>query len=104
MHTILIHGLGQTGNSWQEFISHSSYTYVCPDLYNYVQGNGCTYAQLYAGFAEYCNSFKGPINLCGISLGGILALNYAIQNPERVKTRRAHFLAVSYYLFSLFFH
>ncbi len=57
-----------------------------PDLYNYVQGNGCTYAQLYAGFAEYCNSFKGSINLCGISLGGILALNYAIQNPERVNS------------------
>ena len=28
----------------------------------------------------------GPVHLCGLSLGGILALDYALDHPENVKT------------------
>ena len=37
-------------------------------------------------FIEYCGKIDGPVHLCGISLGGILALNYALDFPEKVKT------------------
>ena len=28
----------------------------------------------------------GPVHLCGLSLGGILALDYALEHPENIKT------------------
>ena len=30
--------------------------------------------------------FSEPLNLCGLSLGAVLALNYAIDFPQRVKS------------------
>ena len=44
------------------------------------------YSALYSSFAEYCNKFDEPINFCGLSLGGVLALNYAIENPMKVNS------------------
>lgn len=41
---------------------------------------------MYSAFAEYCNNINGQLHLCGISLGGILALNYALDFPDKVKT------------------
>jgi len=37
-------------------------------------------------FVKYCNEFDGQIHLCGLSLGGILALNFALDFPQKVKT------------------
>ena len=34
---------------------------------------GINYENVYKKFIEYCNSFKGKINLCSLSLGGILS-------------------------------
>ncbi len=34
----------------------------------------------------YCAQAGGPVHLCGLSLGGILALDYALDHPENVKT------------------
>ncbi len=42
------------------------------------------YAVLLQGFTDYCNAFDGRLNLCGLSLGGILALDYAKKFPDRV--------------------
>ena len=41
---------------------------------------------LYSSFVEYCNKTEEKIDLCGLSLGGILALNFAIDYPEKVKS------------------
>ena len=41
---------------------------------------------LYSSFVKYCNEFDGQIHLCGLSLGGILALNFALDFPQKVKT------------------
>lgn len=35
---------------------------------------------------KYCGKIDGQIHLCGISLGGIIGLNYALDFPEKVKT------------------
>ena len=45
-----------------------------------------TYDNLYAAFSDYCNQYDEPIDLCGLSLGGVLALNYAIQYPKKVRS------------------
>ena len=45
-----------------------------------------TFERLYQGFADYTMSAEGPLNLCGLSLGAIIALRYAIERPERVQS------------------
>lgn len=86
MQTIFIHGLGQTPSSWDKTISCLSGQIAaqCPDLSRLLKGVESTYNNLYRAFAAYCNEFPEPINLCGLSLGAVLALNYAIDNPQKV--------------------
>ena len=49
-------------------------------------GKTASYPSLYGAFAEYCDHVGRAVHLCGLSLGGILALNYALDFPEKVKT------------------
>ena len=37
-------------------------------------------------FADYCNNFEEKINLVGLSLGGILAIDYIEEFPEKVNS------------------
>lgn len=85
---IYIHGLGQTPSSWDETLSYlDGYIQVnCPDLFALCKVQKISYQHLYDGFKEYCDEFSGPLNLCGISLGAILALNYAMDHPKKVKS------------------
>jgi len=86
MKKILIHGSGHKAASWKETISHmgDDKDILCPELASILNGKEASYANLYAAFIEYCGGVDGPIHLCGLSLGGILALNYAIDYPEKV--------------------
>lgn len=88
MEYIFIHGLGQNSSSWNETISYmvKPVHALCPDLSVMLSNKEVTYANLYDAFSEYCNSISEPFNLCGLSLGAVLALNYAIDNPSRVKS------------------
>ncbi len=58
----------------------------CPELSSILGETSASYENLYAAFAAYCNEIDGDIHLCGLSLGGILALHYALDHPEKVKT------------------
>ena len=88
MTNILVHGSGHKATSWNETISYmkSAKEILCPDLSSILNGKEASYSNLYNSFAEYCNNVDGQINLCGLSLGGILALNYAIDFPNKVNT------------------
>lgn len=88
MMQIFIHGLGQTPSSWENTIKEMNIqTDVnCPNLSELLKGHKINYTNLYQVFSEYCNTFSEPLNLCGLSLGGVLALNYAIEYPERVQS------------------
>ena len=85
---ILVHGSGHKDTSWSETISHmeSDKEILRPNLFSILNGKEASYTNLYSSFAEYCNNIDGQIHLCGLSLGGILALNYALDCPEKVKT------------------
>ena len=85
---MFIHGLGQTPESWDQVISHKSLTEkaLCPNLPALITEQECNYKNLYAAFCRYCETESDRINLCGLSLGGILALNYAIDHPEKIKS------------------
>ena len=88
MKKILIHGSGHKADSWNKVIGYmnNDKDILCPNLDTILNGKEASYTNLYSSFAEYCNKIDGKINLCGLSLGGILALNYAIDYPEKVKS------------------
>lgn len=88
MKNIFIHGSGHKGASWNETISYmkDNKDILCPDLSSILNGKEASYYNLYSAFSEYCNKIDGKINLCGISLGGILALNYALDFPDKVQS------------------
>ena len=88
MKKIFIHGSGHKGTSWSETISYmkDNKDILCPDLSSILDGKEASYYNLYSAFSEYCNKIDGKINLCGISLGGILALNYTLDFPDKVQS------------------
>ena len=85
---IWLHGSGHKANSWDKTISYmpGDKDIVCPNLSSILKGKAATYENLYSAFAKYCNGFEGQIHLCGLSLGGILALNFALDFPQKLKT------------------
>lgn len=88
MKKIFIHGSGHKAASWNETISYmeNNKDILCPNLSSILNGREANYTNLYSSFTEYCSKINGQINICGISLGGILALNYALDFPDKVKT------------------
>lgn len=88
MKKILIHGSGHKASSWEKTVAHmeNRCDILCPELCSLLNGKTASYANLYDSFVRYCNAIDGPVHLCGISLGGILALNYALDFPEKTKT------------------
>ena len=88
MKYIMLHGLGQSSESWSDTVK------VFNDDFE-------VYALIYQiGFLEkyhvmihcirtletYCEQFEEPLNICGLSLGGILAMQYAIEHPEKMNS------------------
>ena len=87
MKTILIHGSGHKSTSWDETILYmkDDKDILRPNLASILNGKEANYMNLYSSFVENCNNIDRQINLCGLSLGGILELNYAIDFPDKVK-------------------
>ena len=85
---IFVHGSGHKATSWEKTISYmtNNKDIVCPNLSSILEGKEASYENLYSSFVKYCNEFDGQIHLCGLSLGGILALNFALDFPQKVKT------------------
>lgn len=88
MGKVFVHGLGQTPESWNAVLSSIDETEkcVCPNLVESAKNQKVNYRNLYNAFLELCDKFDEPIDLCGLSLGGVLALNYAIERPDKVKS------------------
>lgn len=86
MKYILIHGLGQSEKAWEEVDSLLGGSNELIDLNLLLYEKEKIYENLYMEFEKYCNKFSGKINLCGLSLGGVLALDYTIKNPEKVES------------------
>ncbi len=87
MKQIYIHGLGQVSDSWNKVVEqlHTTENSICPNLPKLIHGKCATYQNLYTSFSALCDEIEEPISLCGLSLGGVLALNYTIDHPEKVE-------------------
>lgn len=90
MKYLFLHGLGQTAQSWDAVISClylPTDDVISVDLYKLIwDADKITYNILFNAFEKYCNSFCEPLCLCGLSLGGILAMDYALHYSQKVKT------------------
>ena len=89
MINILVHGLGQTDKSWdkvKEILNQGNINVETPDLFEIAKNYQLTYENVFTVFVDYCNSFSDKLNLVGLSLGGILAIDYAILHPEKVNS------------------
>lgn len=88
MKYILLHGMGQNASSWDKTISYLPDTAetVCPELSDFFSEGNCNYSEMYSSFCRYCNRFAEPLDLCGLSLGAVLVLNYAIDFPQKVSS------------------
>ena len=89
MVNILVHGLGQTEKSWDKIIEEldkSNIKAENPNLFELAKNYEINYENIYRTFCDYCNSFKEKLNLCGLSLGGLLSIDYAIEYPEKINS------------------
>lgn len=86
MNIIFLHGLGQSPSSWSETISYlpEDTKAYCPDLFGFCKDGEITYKNIYCGFEEYVDQFSEPVTICGVSLGAVLALNYAVRHDVRI--------------------
>lgn len=85
MNLLLLHGLGQGPGSWDGVLDALGPDpgAACPDLFG-LCGGAPDYPALYAALEDYAGALPEPVLLCGLSLGAVLALDYAIRCPERV--------------------
>ena len=89
MKNILIHGLGQNNKSWDKtsiYLRNNGIDSICPDLFKITNNTLVNYENMYNAFSHFCNSQNEKINLCGLSLGGILTLDFVKKNPEKVNS------------------
>lgn len=86
MKYILLHGLGQTSSSWNKTLDVMSdkWDVLCPNLADWLRDESPCYETLYRALEKYCEQFDEPLSLCGLSLGGILAMQYSIEHSEKV--------------------
>lgn len=86
MKTVLLHGLGQTAVDWDEIAGRMPASAVdCPELFALAQ-NEISYPQILAGLEKRYANPAEPLRLCGLSLGGMLALDYAIRHTSQVES------------------
>ena len=84
MKYLYLHGLGQTSASWNNVIKE---TEVANDSISLSLNDmkHATYDELYSSLIKECDKYD-DIVLCGLSLGAVLALNYALDYPNKVKS------------------
>lgn len=89
---LLLHGLGVNGSSWQFQIPaliESGYSPLAPDIPGFgksqpVRGT-LSIAKIAADMAEFMGHFsKNPFAVVGISMGGVIALQLALDFPKLV--------------------
>lgn len=86
---IFLHGLGQTPDDWDEVLEclDGIGEFICPDLAK-MCGDPADYRDLYRNVSNLCWDLaedpKDLPNIVGLSLGGILALSFAQEHPDKI--------------------
>ncbi len=83
---VFLHGLGQEPSAWKPVLEAlGDEAVLCPDLTGLMAGREMAYAPLYRALCDMLDAQQGTLDLCGLSLGAVLAMHYAIEHPKRVR-------------------
>jgi 2-succinyl-6-hydroxy-2,4-cyclohexadiene-1-carboxylate synthase len=84
---VLLHGFTQTGRSWAPVVAALQGRYRCfaPDLPGHGDADARRPATFDAVTAYLAALHLERFTLCGYSMGGRLALDFAVRHPERVE-------------------
>ena len=82
MKIVFLHGLGQRAADWDQVASQFSNT-DCPDLFE-TAGEKLNYSAILSSLEERYEYEREPLCLCGLSLGGMLALDYVLRHGDQV--------------------
>ncbi len=84
---VLLHGFTHTGASWDpvRFELGESYRALAPDIRGHGSASELEPVSLEAVLEDLEAIVDGPFTLAGYSMGGRLALHYAIARPDRVE-------------------
>ncbi len=86
MKIVFLHGLGQTAQNWNSVLEQVPCTDTdCPELFT-LEGQEVTYSNVLAQLERRYEDTAEPFVLCGLSLGAILALDYAIRHGDQVSS------------------
>ena len=84
MKLILLHGLGQTPAAWDALRMDLQASQVeAPSVFSGADGV-LTYPKIYDRLEKRYADEEAPLCLCGLSLGAVLALDYALRHNEQV--------------------
>jgi 3-oxoadipate enol-lactonase len=100
---VLIMGLGATQDGWKTHVEHLAQDFTCVTFDNRgvgrtrLAGSGGLPPPPYsiAGFADDAANViralgDAPAHICGLSMGGAIALRLAVDHPELVRTLSVH--------------
>ena len=87
MKYLYLHSLGQTSDSWNNVIKETEVAddSISLSLNDMLADKCATYDELYSALIREFDKYD-DIVLCGLSLGAVLALNYALDYPNKVKS------------------
>ena len=86
MELVLVHGSGQKADSWSRTAAllEGEANVHCPQLSQLTEGGPASWFRLASGFESYMDQWEGKPILVGLSLGGMLALDYAARHGKRL--------------------
>lgn len=84
MKIVFLHGLGQMAQDWNAVVEQVTCLDAdCPELFS-LDGQDVNYSNVFAQLERRYADTAEPFALCGLSLGAILALDYAIRHENQV--------------------
>ena len=76
--------MGQTAQDWKEVVQQLSISDVdCPELFSSAEDE-ISYSQILGDLEQRYSEVKEPLRICGLSLGALLAIDFAIRHEEKV--------------------
>jgi pimeloyl-ACP methyl ester carboxylesterase len=84
MKTVLLHGLGQTAQDWNAVVRQMKSSNVdCPELFSFMESD-ISYSEILSNLEQQYADTAEPLRICGLSMGAILALDFAIRHRDKV--------------------
>lgn len=83
---VFLQGMGQQAQVWNAVTIQlpTHYTIDCPELLAHRNAENSAYPSIYNDFATRMQGETEAFHLCGLSMGGVIALQYAIEHPEKI--------------------